>query len=787
LLGAAGVCLAAAAAHGQGLIIERRPPRPEIRPIQPVELRELNVDATIREQVADVRVTQRFYNPSPVQLEAELLFPLPEDGAIQDFVLMVDGQEITGRILPREEARRTYEEIVRTRRDPALLEFAGHGLYRTSVFPVPARAERTVTMRYTHVLRRDGPAVEFTYPLAATRVAGAMLPKFEVNVRIDSREAIKSIYSPSHADLLKIERRGDREARAGLNEVNASAAADLRLIYTLEPGPVGATVLSWRPEGSGDGYFLLLASPEVKAADERPAAKTVIFVLDRSGSMSGKKIEQARGALSFVLDNLRENDLFNIVAYDAAVESFKPELQRYTPAMRDEARRFIDNIRAGGSTNIDEALGTALGMIHDDSSPAYVIFLTDGLPTAGERNELKIAENAKGANKYRARVFSFGVGFDVNARLLDRLSTDHTGTTEFVKPDEDIEEKVGRFYSKMSSPVLTDIKLAMDGVDLNRIYPRELPDLFAGGQLVAVGRYVQSRGTTVRLTGRVGERDQAVESRIELASPGEGRRYEYLERIWASRRIGTIINEIDLKGQNDELREELIALSKRYGILTPYTSFLADERVANVALLPRSGGGRGRRGGADYFFAYDPSNGTDSNGDVYRLKSDERLLQLGAIAGESGQAQREYQGALAGNAQIYDRDSLSVIGGVGSGRGGRRGRAGAGAGASAAPATIMSGSLADLPAVQTGAARGEPVQLIRQQGARTFFNRNGAWVESVLGDEDEKGAQRVEQFSDAYFKLVESLPAESVQYLAFREPVVVRLQGQVYRIEPPAE
>ena len=218
-------------------------------------------------------------------------------------------------------------------------------------------------------------------------------------------------------------------------------------------------------------------------------------------------------------------------------------------------------------------------MIQDSSRPSYVLFLTDGLPTAGETRELSIAENCRQANARRARVFCFGVGYDVNARLLDRLSGGNSGTSEYVKPDEDIESHVGRFYSKMTSPVLSDIRIELAGIDINRTYPRDVPDLFEGGQIVWAGRYRQSGRTTIRLSGKVGGERRELEFPAELAGAGRGSSYDFVERLWVVRRLGDLIDQIDLHGQNKELVDELVALSTKYGILTPYTSFLADERV----------------------------------------------------------------------------------------------------------------------------------------------------------------------------------------------------------------
>ncbi len=404
---------------------------------------------------------------------------------------------------------RCYEEIVRTKRDPALLEYMGRGMFRTSVFPIPAGAERKVTLRYTQLCRRDREVVEFAYPFATQKFTAKPIQRLALNLQISSRDAIKSVYSPSHDAT--IQKSGDRDVTVKLEQRDVVPTSDFRLLYTLADGAIGATVLSYRPSDSEDGYFLLLASPQVKRPDAKPQPKTVLFVLDRSGSMSGKKIEQAKKSLVFVLNNLRDDDTFNIVVYDDRVESFKPELQRFTKETRDEASRYVENIHAGGSTNIDSALKTAMAMLRDDSRPSYVLFLTDGLPTAGEQKETAIAENCRGANKVHARVFAFGVGFDVNARLLDRLSGGNGGTSEYVRPDEDIEAHMSRFYAKITSPVLSNIQIEIAGSDVNRTYPRDVPDLFEGGQLVWVGRYRQPGKTKVRLAGKIGSEQTSLE------------------------------------------------------------------------------------------------------------------------------------------------------------------------------------------------------------------------------------------------------------------------------------
>jgi Ca-activated chloride channel family protein len=757
-------------ARSQGIIIDQR----RATPISgSFEIREVSIEGRIRDQIAEVQVSQTFHNPGSFQLEAEFLFPLPEEGAIQNFVLLVDGREVPGRLLPKDEARRIYEEIVRTKRDPALLEYMGRGLFRTSVFPIPPGADRKLTMRYTHVCKRDRDVIEFAHPLSTQKFTAKPIQRLIVRASIQSREAIKSVYSPS--DDASIERHGDHEVRVSFERRDIVPSSDFRLIYTLADGALGASVLSYRPSESEDGYFLILASPQVKAADTKPLPKTVIFVLDRSGSMAGKKIEQARNALKTVLNNLRDEDLFNIIVYDDRVESFRAELERYNATQRAEAERFVDNIREGGSTNIDSALMTALAMIPDSSRPSYILFLTDGLPTAGETGELSIAEHCRRANSRRARIFCFGVGYDVNARLLDRLSGGNSGTSEYVKPDENIETHVGRFYSKMTSPVLADVHLELEGVDINRTYPRDIPDLFVGGQIVWAGRYRQAGRTTIRVTGKVAGERRSYEFPAELAGAYKGTTHEFVERLWAVRRVGDLIDQIDLHGRNRELTDELVALSGKYGILTPYTSFLADERVP--LHTARANADRAQ-------LSLEALSETSGNFGVGQRLAKQRMMQAARapVAGTGGGgpdnfsvSEGQNRGATAlGQGRLMAK-AAPAPGGIG-GMGGMMRGMGFSAGGG-----MMGGQM-------MGRHEAQPVQpseaKIRQIGTKTFYWKNNRWVDAEVTPEEDTKATRIIQLSDRHFELARTQKAEYNQYFSQAEPVTVKLDGQVYHVEP---
>jgi Ca-activated chloride channel family protein len=759
-------------AMGQGMLVDRRPTVP-LRAAY--EIREVLIDGRIKDQVADVRVSQTFHNPGSAVLDAEFLFPLPDEGAIQNFVLLVDGKELPGRLMPRDEARRIYEEIVRTKRDPALLEYMGRGLYRTSVFPIPPGADRKVTMRYTRICPRDQSIVEFGYPLGTQKFTAKPIQHLLVQVSIQTKEAIKSIYCPS--DDATIDRTGDHEARVRFERRDITPERDFKLIFTLADGVVGASVISYRPSNSEDGYFLMLASPEFRSARSAPIAKTVVFIIDRSGSMTGKKIEQARSALKVVLNDLRDDDLFNIVVYDDHVETFKPELVRFTKESRFEAERFVDNIREGGSTNIDGALKAGLGMIRQSSRPNYVLFLTDGLPTTGEKRDQVIAENCRKANEAHARIFCFGVGFDVDARLLDRLSGGNKGASEYVNPDENIETHVGRFYAKITSPVLTDLKLELSGIDVNRSYPRDLPDLFEGGQIVWVGRYRQSGRTAIRISGKVGADSRSFEFPAELESSSGNSSHEFVEKLWVVRRIGELIDQIDLNGTNKELVDELVALSAKHGILTPYTSFLADERVPLHAQA---------------------ANSTRALGE---------LRELNQVSGAQGVAQRagkqSLMAALRAPGAVAQNDGrmpsmmgmTSASAGAGSPSGsfhmqfGRPTQGGMGGEMveSAGRAPALPHAVAPVQLALEAQAEGRSARLaVRQIGGKTFYLKRNRWIDSTVTDDESDKAIVMVQFSEAYFSLARSQTADNNQYLGLPEAVTVRLADKVYKIEPEA-
>ncbi|HUS69848.1 MAG TPA: VIT domain-containing protein [Anaerolineae bacterium] len=556
-------------AQADGVVIVEPPPgvpAPEA-PNLVVEYHRVSVDIT--DQVATTEVDQVFLNDTEYDLEGIYIFPLPEEAAISEFAMYVDGERWEGEILPQDEARAIYEDIVRQRLDPALLEYIGRDTFKASIFPIEPGDERRVELAYTQILENDGGLVKYVYPLDTERFSARPLEEVVISVHVKSAQPIRAIYSPSHD--VAIDRIDEHTVNVSFEASDVLPDRDFELYYTVSDEDFGLNLLSYR-ERDEDGFFLLLVAPKLEVDEREVVAKDVILVLDTSGSMAGEKIGQAKDALEFVLDNLNPEDRFNIVAFSTGVRLFQQELE---PATRsDGAWRFIDDLRAVGGTNIDLALAEALTMA-DGERPQIIIFLTDGLPTEGVTEEDTIIANVNRQAAQNVRIFTFGVGDDVNTFLLDTIAQDNRGASSYVRPQESIEEEVSTFYAKVSTPLLADIELDFGDLRVEETYPYPLPDLFAGTQLVVVGRYQEGGSTDVVLRGQVnGEEEEFVYENLSFSSRGGE---EFIPRLWATRKIGYLLNEIRLHGEGRELIEEIVDLSVRYGIMTPYTSFLVEE------------------------------------------------------------------------------------------------------------------------------------------------------------------------------------------------------------------
>ena len=533
------------------------------------------VQVSISGRVARVTVEEWFRNNGPALDEGMYHFPLPGEAVFSSYSLWQGDQELRGEAMDAAQARAIYEAIVRQKRDPALIELAGQGLIRARVFPIAPGETRKITLKYTQLLDRAGDAWRFRYLGDSHRQAAPRSFRLEV----DSAARFGDPYSPTHQ--VQVTRR-DNRLEVTLSEGSA-ATGDFELLLPLARGLIGLSLVPHHPVGE-DGYFMLLLAPGA-AADAATLRRDVVAVIDVSGSMSGEKIQQAKSALIQLLGTLRAGDRFRLVAFSGGVRRYAQGWTEVAADTRRDAETWIRSLDAEGGTNIAGALTEAFAQAPAEQSLGVVVFLTDGQASTGEMDPERIATSAEqGRGKFR--VFSFGVGDDVNTYLLDRLTERARGTTEYIRPGENIERAVGTLAAKVASPVLTDVTItAGSGIELYDLQPGSLPDLFAGDEMVVLGRYrgVGSGEWSVTVQGRRNGRQEEFRTSATDRANDDAR---YIEQLWAARKAGTLSREIRLHGQTRELMDALKQLALRYGILTEYTSYLVQE--PNVAMRQRA-------------------------------------------------------------------------------------------------------------------------------------------------------------------------------------------------------
>ena len=579
-------CLFGAIFHvrADGFIVVERPflIPPGHFPFAPLEVSSHHVDVKIDGQVAVTSIDQEFYNPNDQRLEGIYMFPVPKGAHIDKFSMEIGGKMVDAELLRADKARQIYEDIVRKMRDPALLEYAGRDLFKARIFPIEPRSRKPIKISYTELLRSDAGTVTYSYALSTEKFSARPIKSLSLKVEVKTEQPLASIYSPSHK--VEIRRDGPNRAVIGYESKDEKPDTDFQLVYSSEKRDIGLSLITHK-SGGEDGYFLLLAAPTV-AKETKPAPKDVVFVVDTSGSMAGAKLQQAKKALQFCVENLNTDDRFEIVRFSTEAESLFGKLSEADSEHRKRASNFIADLKPIGGTAIADALQTAFKARTEKSErPFVIIFLTDGLPTVGTRNPDEIVADVKKAGD--ARIFSFGIGSDVNTQLLDQIAEGTRAFSQYVLENEDLEVKVSNFYTRIREPVLTNVRLEFGGgVRTSKLYPAQLPDLFKGDQLVLTGRYSGSGEVEAKLTGMANGREQTFTYKVKFDDSSN----DYVARLWATRRVGFLLDEIRIHGETTELRDEATDLARRYGIVTPYTAYLIveDEDRRRVPMADRS-------------------------------------------------------------------------------------------------------------------------------------------------------------------------------------------------------
>jgi len=562
-----------------------------VEPLRPqpgawVQRLKSEVRVEVTGNVATVVVDEWFQSNGPALGEADYLYPLPRDAVFRSFSLYQGEEEIRGEIMDADRAREIYEEIVRRRKDPALIELVGLGLLRARVFPLAPGETRRVTLRFTQLLDQAGDALHLKYAAgvpaptscwnagsAPSEGCGPAPSPATLEVRVARGSRFLDPFSPTHPV------RTEREGETLVVRAEGTLSGSFSLFFPLARESLGLTLVAHKPVGE-DGYFLLSLSPGRGEAPAEPRDLTV--VLDVSGSMSGEKIRQARAALLELLGTLAPKDRFRLVAFSHAVRPLSLEWMPVRPQELARARAWVEGLEANGGTNISGALAEALRLESPRNRLPVVIFLTDGIPTVGEISVEAILRKLA-QERGRARIFAFGVGHDVNTALLDRMSEEGRGNTHYVEPGESVERALSLLATKIRHPVLTDLALVRAPARIKELYPVDIPDVFAGEELVLFGRYETGDGDLAGelvLEGRRG--GESLRFALEASFPVHEEGNAFIPRLWASRKLGFLTRRVWTEGPGEELMHEIRETALRYGLPSPYTSYLVLEPGTEV-------------------------------------------------------------------------------------------------------------------------------------------------------------------------------------------------------------
>jgi len=723
------IALAVLVSPAQALIIiEPVPHQPPNH--HALQLAENNVWVKITDRVAEVTAEFTYHNSSRVNLEGTFLFPLPNEAAVDDFSLFVNGEEIKAELLDRVQARQIYERIVRRRKDPALLEFADRQLLQARIFPITPQDGAKVRLYYTHPVPADFGTADFVYPLSVEKLEAGSNCHIKIDVDISSSKALKTVYSPTHT--IDLSRPDEKTAKVTCIPATAGQrAADFHLLATSAKGKVAANFLTCQDK-DGVRYFMGMISPGVPDEDEI-LPKDVVFCLDRSGSMEGEKIEQAKAALRFCLNRLNANDRFGLVVFNSDIEILSSTLTPATPEAQKKGIAFFNRLPADGGTFIDGALRTSLELFENNDRPKYLVFLTDGRPTVGTRNTAEILKNASAKNQHKVRVFAWGVGYDLNAGLINDLADQGRGVASYVEPGQDIEVEISHFFERINRPVLSDCRLDIDGVTIAEMYPRELPDMFAGSEVIVVGRYTGGSPVTVTLTGR----QQNTFKQFVFATNFKPHtdKYTFLPKLWAGRRIGYLLEDMRRHGETQEVIDEVVTLSKKYGIMTPYTSFLAapEEPSMTIREFGVNRGGVGHDG-----MQMDQSS-------TRRIVDAEKIRSMPVTTDAPDLAYAEPR------------------------------------------SFIKAGKGADDELPEIGIPKPPEELTTKTTGGKTFVLRDNTWIDAdLLTGTAPADTIKIEKFSEAYFELIRQYP-EFAEYLSVGHRVVVRYREVVIVIADTGE
>lgn len=728
------------------------------RPNQPgviAWVKAVDVDVRITDTLATTEMKVTVENHGTSVTQAQLVLPVPAGASIRAFGIDGIGDEPTAKLLPREEATRRYHEIVRSMVDPGLLEFVGSAMIQSSVFPVQPGETRTMTIVYEQTLDAHRGRVEYVLPRSASLASSVV--EWSIDIEVQSSGAMGPVFSPSHPIVTKPVT--DKLMRVGVPMLSEPGA--FRMYAVLGSGEDATALLYPDADDADSGYFMFVADAPTIEKDAESIKREITIVIDRSGSMGGEKIQQARESARQIVRGMAMGEFVRVIDYADDVRSFSDAAVELSRDSVEQIIAYIDNIQSRGGTNLHGALMEALGSPSTPETLPMVLFLTDGLATVGVKDEASIRRDAQEANSADKRVFTFGVGYDVNAPLLDGLAIDTRADSTFVLPGEDVEVKVGQVFDKLDGPVMIDpafgatytTYMSPAKVELSMVEPRELGDLFSGSRVVVVGRYESMRDDPAMMwiapdIKHNPQPDDVIAT--EFNASDAAIKNAFVARLWAQQRINSLINDIRLasadgSAPDQELVDEIVRLSLEHGIMTEYTAFLAEESMGlEIANAPAS------RTRTSVFFgqANDDRAGQSAVSQSLNRKDQDSV----ALAMTVDQAQQEQ-----GDSYVYAGGKVQSTGALTSN-------------------TYYDSSMQKVK-----------VQNIQRGLQGTLYRKNGQWVDAKLGEAaDQEPQQTIEFDTEAYWALVDDLAGQNRQWiLSNRGDIYFMNHGQRVLVKNP--
>jgi Ca-activated chloride channel family protein len=569
-------------------------PSPDL-PGSPFLLEQTTVHTVITGPVAHVVVTQKWTNPNPVPVDGLYIFPLPDSSAVNDMILRIGERLIQGQMHRREEARAIYEQARREGRVAGLLDQERPNVFVQRVANIMPGADIDVILALDHAIECESGECEYVFP---TVVGPRFVPARQIDpglinppvieegrstgqtlsltVELHAGIPISDLQSSSHRVLLT--REDDTRARVTLAEGETSRLnRDFRLRWRVGSDQPELGLLAWREPADGNepGVFTLILQPPAELAAGDAASRELVFVLDCSGSMRGVPLEAAKKVVRQALAAVRPQDTFQIIRFSENASGLGPDPLTPTAENLRRALAYLDSLQGQGGTEMIAGIRAALGRPADPDRLRIVAFLTDGY-IGNEREILGEVRRTIGD----ARLFSFGIGSSVNRYLLEGLAEEGRGVAAFLGPRETPDELVERFVRRIDTPVLTDIRIRWEDLEVSDLEPAKIPDLFAGQSLLIHGRYRRAQTGVILVEGRRRGRHEILRQVAVLPEREED--HEALGRLWARARIHRLERQLH-DGPREDVREAIIQLGLRHRLMTHWTSLVAvDSAVVNT-------------------------------------------------------------------------------------------------------------------------------------------------------------------------------------------------------------